>query len=85
MTRTSQQKRREPDPFSAGLSGDVRGLPNAATVDAESVEELVDEGNAFESNAVCGVENAKDPGVSEVATHQVPEADLPGEHMDKND
>jgi hypothetical protein len=85
MTRTSQQKRREPDPLSAGQSGDVRGLPNTATVDAESVEELVDEGNAFEANAVCGVENAKDPGVSEVATRQVPEGDLPDEYLYENE
>ena len=46
----------------------------------ESVEELVEEGNAFEAAAVDGVENAKDPDVSEVTTRQVSEDDVPEEY-----
>jgi len=49
--------------------------------DSESVEELVEEGNAFEAAAVAGVENAKDPDVSEVTTHEVPEDDVPSEYL----
>jgi hypothetical protein len=44
------------------------------------VEELVEEGNSFEAAAVEGVENAKDPDVSEVTTRQVPEDDVPEEY-----
>lgn len=40
--------------------------------DSESVKELVEQGNAFEAAAVDGVQNAKDPDVSEVTTRQVP-------------
>jgi hypothetical protein len=47
----------------------------------ESVAELVEEGNAFEADAVDGVENAKDPDVSEVTTGEVPEDDVPQEYL----
>jgi hypothetical protein len=40
-----------------------------------------EQGNAFEASAVKGVENAKDPDVSEVTTHQVPEDDVPEEYL----
>jgi hypothetical protein len=67
---------------SAGQSGDTQGISRPAEADSESVEELVEEGNAFEAGIVDGVENAKDPDVSEVTTHQVPEDDVPGEYKD---
>jgi hypothetical protein len=41
----------------------------------------VEEGNAFEAAAIAGVENAKDPDVSEVTTHEVPEDDVPSEYL----
>jgi hypothetical protein len=50
-----------------------------------SVEELVEEGNSFEASIVDGVENAKDPDVSEVTTRQVPEDDVPEEYRNDND
>ncbi len=65
---------------SAGQSGDLQGLSDIADSNSESVKELVEEGNAFEAEAVEGVENAKDPDVSEVTTRQVPEDDVPEEY-----
>ncbi|MGD0416748.1 MAG: hypothetical protein ABSA80_15425 [Terriglobales bacterium] len=65
---------------SAGQSGDIQGISDVADADFESVEELVEEGNSFEAAAVEGVENAKDPDVSEVTTRQVPEDDVPEEY-----
>jgi hypothetical protein len=45
------------------------------------VGELVEEGNAFEANAVQGVEDAKAPDASEVKTREVPEDDVPAEYL----
>ncbi len=67
-------------PNSAGQSGDLQGVSDVAGADSESVRELVEEGNAFEGEAVDGVENAKDPDVSEVTTREVPEDDVPEEY-----
>ena len=44
-----------------------------------AVEELAEEGNAFEASVIYGIENAEDAGVSEVTTHEVPEDDVPGD------
>lgn len=70
---------------SAGQSGDTQQLPNTAEADSESVEELAEEGNAFEAEAIEGVENAKDPDVSEVTTREVPEDDVPPEYLNDQD
>ena len=67
-------------PNSAGQSGDLQGISDVADADSESVKELVEQGNAFEADVVDGVENAKDPDVSEVTTRQVPEDDVPEEY-----
>jgi len=85
MGRKNKQKHLEPNPLSAGQSGADQELPNVPTADSESVEELAEEGNAFEADAVYGVENAKDPSVSEVRTRQVPEDDVPGEYLNDED
>jgi len=78
-------KPKENDPDSAGQSGDTQQLSDVAGADSESIEELAEEGNAFEAEAVYGVENAKDPDVSEVRTHEVPEDDVPAEYLDNED
>ena len=52
-------------------SGDVQQMSDVADADSESVKELVEQGNAFEADAVDGVENAKDPDVSEVTTREI--------------
>jgi hypothetical protein len=80
-----KSKRKENDPDSAGQSGDTQQLSDVAGADSESVEELAEEGNAFEAEAVYGVENAKDPEVSEVRTHEVPEDDVPAEYLDNEE
>jgi hypothetical protein len=45
---------------------------------------LLEEGNAFEADAVLGVEDADDAEGKEVRTHEVPEDDVPGEYLDKD-
>jgi hypothetical protein len=70
--------------FTGGQSGDIQGISSRAGIDSESVTELLEEGQTFEAEAVAGVENAADPDVSEVVTHQVPEDDVPEEYQDKD-
>jgi len=67
----------------AGQSGDIEGLSGTAQADSESVEELAEEGQAFEAEAVSGVEDALDPDEAEVTTHEVPEDDVPEEYDDE--
>jgi hypothetical protein len=71
-------------PGSAGQSGDTQGLSDIAGADSESVEELLEEGQYFEAEAVAGVENAPDADVAEVHTKQVPEDDVPEEYKDRD-
>lgn len=70
---------------SAGQSGDLQGISDVADADSESVKELVEQGNAFEADAIDGVEKAKDPDVSEVTTRQVPEGDVPAEYLNDDE
>ena len=62
---------------SEGQSGDLQGLSNIEGADSESVEELLEEGNAFEANVVMGVEDAGDAEGREVSTREVPQGDIP--------
>ena len=71
-------------PGSGGQSGDLQGLSNRAGADSESVDELLEEGNAFEAEVVDGVENAPDADEGEVRTHEVSEDDVPEEYLDKD-
>ena len=64
-------------------SGDLQGLSQNESADSESVDELVEEGNAFEAGVVSGVEDAGKRGVKEVRTREVPEDDVPEEYLDK--
>src|SRR5208282_102307 len=66
-----------------GQSGDLQGLSNIEGADSESVAELIEEGNAFEADAVTGVEHAGDSDEKEVRTHEVPQDDVPREYLDK--
>jgi hypothetical protein len=68
---------------SAGQSGDVQGLSGIERAGSESVEELVEEGNAFEAEVVKGVEDASYADEEEVTTHEVPEDDVPEEYRDE--
>jgi hypothetical protein len=67
-----------------GQAGDLQGLSRVEGADSESVDELVEEGNAFEADVVAGVENADDADEKEVRTHEVPEDDVPDEYVDKD-
>jgi len=60
-------------------------LSRVEDADSESVEELVEEGNIFEAGAVAGVEEADRADEKEVHTHEVPEDDVPGEYLDKDE
>ena len=70
-------------PRSGEQSGDLQGLSRSETANSESVDELLEEGNAFEADAVSGVEEAEDGEPREVRTHEVPEDDVPEEYLDK--
>jgi hypothetical protein len=65
-------------------SGDTQGLSNVESADSESVDELVEEGNAFEADVVAGVERAGDRPGKEVRTREVPEDDVPEEYLDQD-
>lgn len=69
---------------SGGQSGDLQGLSNFASADSESVDELLEEGNAFEAEVVEGVQNVPDADQGEIRTHEVPEDDVPDEDLDKD-
>ncbi len=73
------------DAASGGQSGDTQGLSRRHREDSESVEELAEEGQYFEAEAVSGVEDAKDPDQGEVTTSEVPEDDVPAEYLDRDD
>ncbi len=66
---------------SAGQSGDTQGLSDVAEADGESVRELLEAGQAFEAEAIGGVEDAPDADMAEVYTKQVPEDDVPLEYL----
>ena len=70
---------------SGGQSGDLQGLTNRAGANSESVDELLEEGNAFEAEVVKGVEDADNADEREVHTHEVPEDDVPGEYLGKDE
>ncbi len=68
---------------SGGQSGDLQGLSDIDRADSESVDELLEEGNAFEAGIVESVEEAGEREGSEVHTREVPEDDVPGEYLDE--
>ena len=72
-----------PGPRSGRQSGDLQGLSSVQGADSESVDELLEEGNAFEADVVAGVEDAGNADEKEVRTHEVPEDDVPGEYLDE--
>lgn len=71
-------------PEAGGQSGDTEGISRVELADSESVEELLEEGQAFEAGVVSGVENAPDADKGEVRTRQVPEDDVPQEYLDED-
>lgn len=82
---TRQQEREEAAADSAGQSGDTQGLSASELADNESVQELVEEGQSFEAEAVSGVENAPDADQGEIKTHELPEDDIPDEYRNSRE
>ena len=74
---------KRPPTSSGRQAGDMQGLSTREGADSESVDELIEEGNAFEGGVVSGVEEADNSDEKEVHTHEVPEDDVPGEYLDE--
>ena len=86
ITPEELEDTREPQglgPGAAGQSGDLQGLSEVADADSESVEELVEEGQAMEAETIAGVEKAAD-GQAQVRPHERPEDELPPEYRDQD-
>lgn len=66
-------------------SGDLQGLSTRERADSESVDELLEEGNAFEAGVVEGVEDAEARSERGVHTREEPEDDVPGEYLDRDE
>jgi len=77
-------RRRRPGKTSSNQQPDFEGLSRAENADSESVDELVEEGNAFEAGAVAGVEEADKSDEREAHTREVPEDDVPEEYIDRD-
>jgi hypothetical protein len=75
---------KRPRASSGGQAGDLQGLSGLEGADSESVDELLEEGNAFEADVVTGVEEAGTADGKEVRTHEVPEDDVPGEYLERD-
>ena len=56
-------------------------MSDLAEAGPASVEELVEEGQPYEADAIEGVEEASGEDVAEVHTKQVPEDDVPIEYI----
>jgi len=80
--RAAALEREESETRSAGQSGSLEGLSDLPGADSESVDELIEEGNAFEAGVVKGVEDAPDADQGEIKTHEVAEDDVPDEYLD---
>lgn len=79
LSRVPRSPRRGMGDEAGGQAGDLQGLSREEDVDTESVEELVEEGQAFEADVINGVENAPDADQGPVRTHERPEDDIPPE------
>lgn|ERR1700720_2977047 len=80
-------RQRRPPPRGIGLeaggqAGDTMGLSRDEVSGPESVEELIEEGQAYEAAVISGVEDAPDADQGEIKTRQVPEDDVPDEYLD---
>jgi hypothetical protein len=66
----------------AGQAGDLQGLERGADGDAEGVEELLEEGQAFEASYVMGVEDGANANDGGVRTRQMRMDDVPLEYLE---
>ena len=77
--KTQQQVKDRP----VEQSGDLQGLSDVADADAESVRELVEEGQFFEAEVVSGVEEAPPADTGSVRIRRRREDDVPPEYTDR--
>ncbi len=78
MPQTRKRRREnELGPGSAGQSGGIQQVPDKASADSESVEELAEEGNAYEADVVEGVEKAEKKAERKVKTEHPREDETP--------
>jgi|SRR5579864_8779081 len=71
-------------PDAGGQAGDTEGLSRDEIAGPESVEELLEEGQAYEAEVISGIENAPDADQGEVTTRQFPVDDVPQEYLDED-
>jgi hypothetical protein len=83
-SRVNTGNRRGLGADSGGQSGDTQGLSRREFGGSESVEELLEEGQYAEAEAVSGVEDAPDADQGEVRTREVLEDDVPEEYLDRD-
>jgi hypothetical protein len=81
---TVQVKRRAMRARAGAGGGDFGGVSVVESVDSESADELLEEGQTFEAGIVSGVEDAPDADQGPVRTHEVPQDDVPEEYDDKD-
>lgn len=79
LSRALRSPRRGMGDEAGGQAGDLQGLSREEDAGAESVEELVEEGQAFEADVIDGVENAPDADEGPIRTHDRLEDDIPPE------
>jgi hypothetical protein len=79
-----RRQRRGMGSEAAGQSGDTEGISEEAEADSESVEELLEDGQAFEAEVISGVEKAGNADDGGVRTHEVPEDDVPEEYENQD-
>ena len=70
---------------SGGQSGALQGLSDVEDAESESVDELLEEGNAFEAEVVQGVEDAPNADEGEVKVHDRKEQDTGEEYRENQD
>lgn len=70
---------------SGGQSGDTQGLFDTEDSDSESVQELLEDGQYFEAEAIRGIENAPPADLAEVTTRQFAEDDVPEEYLERDE
>lgn len=76
MRGARERPRRGLGEEAGGQSGDLQGLSEVEESNAESVEELLEEGQSFEAEVVDAVENTPDADQGEVRTHERPESEV---------
>jgi hypothetical protein len=81
---TLQPAARGLGPEAGGQAGDTTGVSRDEIAGPESVEELLEEGQAYEAGVISGVEDAPNADQAEVTTRQVPEDDVPEEYLDED-